>query len=93
MEVNLKKEEEKIMPFIAQKPSIEYETIEGKKVAFIKPEVEITIKHKETGKEYMSDAEMEADINDPNSATKREHIKRDVHVKVAQMPLGGKSNL
>tara|TARA_R110002167_G_scaffold137924_2_gene325049 strand:- start:280 stop:525 length:246 start_codon:yes stop_codon:yes gene_type:complete len=81
------------MPFISQKSSIAYETIEGKEIAFIKPEVEITIKHKETGKEYMSDAEMEADINDPNTPTKREHIKRDVHVKVAQMPLAGKSKL
>ena len=36
----------------------------------------------------MSDAEADADVNDPNTATQREHIRRDVHVKVAQINIG-----
>ena len=42
----------------------------------------------ETGKEYMSDAEADHDVNNPYSNTKREHIRRDVLLKVAQVGLG-----
>jgi hypothetical protein len=45
----------------------------------------------QTGQEYMSDAEADADVNDPNTATQREHIRRDVHVKVAQINIGAQS--
>ena len=43
------------MPFIEQEASSEYKEIDGKKVHYIKPEVEITLTNKETGQEYMSD--------------------------------------
>ena len=36
----------------------------------------------------MSDAEADNDVNNPNSNTKREHIRRDVLIKVAQIGLG-----
>ena len=36
----------------------------------------------------MSDSEADHDVNNPNSNTKREHIRRDVHIKVAQVGLG-----
>jgi hypothetical protein len=36
----------------------------------------------------MSDAEADADVDNPETPTKREHIRRDVHVKVAQVRLG-----
>ena len=36
----------------------------------------------------MSDAEADADVDNPETSTKREHIRRDVHVKVAQVRLG-----
>ena len=39
----------------------------------------------------MSDAEADNDVNDPNTATQREHIRRDVHVKVAQINIGAQS--
>ena len=37
------------------------------------------------------DPEADADVNDPNTATQREHIRRDVHVKVAQINIGAQS--
>ena len=47
----------------------------------------------ETGKEYMSDAEADADVDNPETDTKREHLRRDVNVKVLDLGLGTKSNL
>ena len=79
------------MPFIEQTAKSEFQTINGKKTRVITPEVEITLTNMETGKEYMSDAEADADVNDPNTATQREHIRRDVHVKVAQINIGADS--
>jgi|TARA_R110000851_G_scaffold222338_3_gene375167 hypothetical protein len=76
------------MPFIEQEASSEYKEIDGKKVHYIKPEVEITLTNKETGQEYMSDKEADDDVDNPATDTKREHIKRDVHVKVAAIKLG-----
>ena len=79
------------MPFIEQEAKEEIKIIEGKKTKVITPEVEITLTNTQTGQEYMSDAEADADVNDSNTDTKREHIRRDVHVKVAQINIGGKS--
>ena len=45
----------------------------------------------ETGQEYMSDKEADDDVNHPDTATKREHIRRDVNIKVAQINLGADS--
>ena len=39
----------------------------------------------------MSDAEADHDVDNPNSNTKREHIRRDVHIKVARINLGAAS--
>ena len=79
------------MPFIEQEAKEEIRVIEGKKTKVITPEVEITLTNTQTGQEYMSDAEADADVNDSNTDTKREHIRRDVHVKVAQINIGAKS--
>ena len=79
------------MPFIEQEAKEEIKIIEGKKTKVITPEVEITLTNTQTGQEYMSDAESDADVNDSNTDTKREHIRRDVHVKVAQINIGAKS--
>jgi hypothetical protein len=76
------------MPFIEQKAKSEYKIIDGKKTHVITPECEITLTNTVTGKEYMSDAEADHDVNNPNSFTKREHIRRDVHLKVAAIDLG-----
>ena len=76
------------MPFKEQEAKSEYQVIDGKKVHVITPEVEITLTNTETGKEYMSDKEADDDVDNPATDTKREHIKRDVHVKVAAIKLG-----
>ena len=79
------------MPFIEQEAKSEVKIIDGKKTVFITPECEITLTNLETGKEYMSDKEAEHDVDNPNSNTKREHIRRDVHLKVAAINLGADS--
>ena len=79
------------MPFIETKAKSEYKIIDGKKTHVITPECEITITNLETGKEYFSDKEADDDVNDVATPTKREHIRRDVHIKVAQIGLGADS--
>jgi len=76
------------MPFIEQEAKSEYKIIDGKRTHVITPECEITLTNLQTGKEYMSDAEADHDVDNPNSNTKREHIRRDVHLKVAAIDLG-----
>ena len=76
------------MPFIETKAKSRYEIIDGKRTHVITPECEITLTNIKTGKEYMSDAEADHDVNNPNSNTKREHIRRDVNIKVAAIDLG-----
>ena len=76
------------MPFIETKAKSEYQIIDGKRTHVITPECEVTLTNLETGKEYMSDAEADHDVDNPNSNTKREHIRRDVHIKVAAINLG-----
>ena len=76
------------MPFIETKAKSRYEIIDGKRTHVITPECEVTLTNLETGKEYMSDKEADHDVDNPNSNTKREHIRRDVHIKVAAIDLG-----
>ena len=79
------------MPFIEQEAKSEYKIIDGKRTHVITPECEITLTNMETGKEYFSDKEADDDVNDGTTATKREHIRRDVHLKVAAIDLGADS--
>jgi hypothetical protein len=81
------------MPFKEQEAKSEYQVIDGKKVHVITPEVEITLTNTETGKEYMSDKEADDDVDNPETDTKREHIRRDVNVKILDLNLGTKSNI
>ena len=79
------------MPFIEQEAKDEIQKIDGKDVRVITPEVEVTLTNTESGQEYMSDKEADDDVDNPSTATKREHIRRDVHVKVAKIDLGADS--
>ena len=81
------------MPFIETKAKSRYEIIDGKRTHVITPECEITLTNMETGKEYFSDKEADDDVNDVTTATKREHIRRDVHIKVAQINVGAGSKI
>jgi len=68
--------------------------INGKKIEEIQSETVITVTNKITKEEYGSDAEATADVNDPNTTTKREDIRRDVLIDIKKMPnLLAKSDL
>ena len=79
------------MSFKEQEASIQYEKLDGKDVPFIKPEVWVTLTNTETGKEYQSDKEADDDVNAASTATKKEHIRRDVELRIAELPLGSAS--
>jgi len=76
------------MAFI-EEGSVEYVTVDGKKVPVIKCETEVVLRNKETNQEYNSDKEAEDDIANPDTATQREHITRSLKIKVAKMPALG----
>ena len=81
------------MSFIETEASIRYETVDGKEVPVIVPKCEVTLTNTLTNEEYNSDAESLADIQDPNTETKPEHVRRDVHLTVASFDLGAKTNI
>ena len=73
--------------------SVEYITVDGKKVPVVKCEAEIVLRNTVTNTEYNSDQEAEDDINNPDTATRREDVTRSVKIKVAKMPsLGAASD-
>ena len=76
------------MPFIETKERLKREIINGKEVITIVPETEVTLKNLKTGKEYMSDAEALADVQDSKTETKAEDVSRSVHIKITSIPLG-----
>ena len=81
------------MSFIETEASIRHEIVDGKEVPVIVPKCVVTLTNTLTKKEYNSDAEALADIQDPNSDTKAEHVRRDVHLTVASFDLGAKTNI
>jgi hypothetical protein len=81
------------MSFIETEASIRYEVIDGKKIPIITPQTKVTLTNMITKKEYNSDAEALADVQDPNSDTKPEHVRRDVDITVESIPLGAGVNI
>ena len=81
------------MSFIEQEASYRYEVIDGKPVKIITPQSEVTLTNMKTGKEYNSDAEAMQDVQDPNTDTVADDIRRDVKITVEALPLGGDSKL
>jgi|TARA_A100000172_G_scaffold60688_1_gene40155 hypothetical protein len=79
------------MSFKETEASVRYEIIDGKRTAVITPECIVTLTNTETGIEYNSDAEAQIDIDDPTTETKKEHIKRDVEIKIVDIDLGSAS--
>ena len=81
------------MPF-KEKGFVTIKDVNGKKVEEIQSETIITVTNKITKQEYGSDAEATADVNDPNTTTKREDIRRDCLIDNKKMPsLLAKSDL
>ena len=81
------------MSFIETEASVRYEIINGKKTPIITPECTVTLTNTVTGQEYNSDAEALADVQNKDTATKTEHIRRDVKIIVEQVIIGGAVNL
>jgi len=76
------------MPFKESGTVVDYVEVDGKKVPRYRCETEVTLTNTQTKKEYNSDKEAEDDVKDPNTATKKEHIRRDVKVTVPKMAMG-----
>ncbi len=77
-----------------EKGLVTVKTVDGKLQEEVESETIITLTNKITGKEYGSDAEATADVNDSNTTTKREDIRRDVLIDIKKMPsLLAKSDL
>ena len=81
------------MPFVETEASVRYETVDGKRIPVITPKTEVTLTNTETGQEYMSDAEAMQDVQNPNTETKSEHIRRDVNVTVEEIKIGAGTKL
>ena len=81
------------MSFIETKASYRIEVINGKPVKIITPQTEITLTNTKTGQEYNSDAEAMQDVQDSNTETVADDIKRDVKVTVEALPIGGNAKL
>jgi len=62
---------------------ITYKLINGEKVPEFVVPAEVTITNTVTGNEYASDEEAQSDVDDVKTDTKKEHIRRDVMIKVA----------
>ena len=81
------------MPF-KEKGLVTFKTVNGKLKEEVESETVITVTNKITKQEYGSDAEATADVNDPDTTTKREDIRRDVLIDIKKMPgLFSKSDL
>ena len=81
------------MPFIETEASKRQEIINGKSVTVITPKCEVTLTNTQTGQEYMSDAEALADVQNVNTDTKPEHVRRDVNITVEEINFGAGSEL
>ena len=69
-----------------EKGLVTFKTVDGKRKEEVESETIITVTNKVTKQEYGSDAEATADVNDPNTTTKREDIRRDVLIDIKKMP-------
>ena len=74
------------MPFVEQEESFEDQVIDGKKVKVYKPRVEVTIKHLKTGREYLSDAEAQEDVDSPVTDTTQDDISRNCLLYTSPSP-------
>ena len=67
--------------------------INGSRPPVLTPETEVTLTNIKTGQEYFSDAEALADVQNKDTATKAEDIRRDVKIIVEHVPLGNETKL
>ena len=55
-------------------------TEDGRKIPHYKVKTETTLTHVDTGAEYATEAEAQADVDNPGTSTTAEKIRRDVKV-------------
>ena len=62
----------------------------GKKTPNVLPiETSVTVSNAQTGKQYASEEEAQADVKDPATSTEEKDIKRDVAIKVINLDIFG----
>ena len=62
----------------------------GKKTPNVLPiETSVTVSNAQTGKQYASEEEAQADVKDPATSTEEKDIKRDVAIKVNNLDIFG----
>jgi len=65
--------------------------INGVEVPVVPAKAVEIIKNKVTGQTYDSIAEFNADVANPNTPTKAEHLQQDVQITVASLSVFGKT--
>lgn len=65
--------------------------INGEEVPVIPAKAEEIIKNKVTGQIYSSLDEFKADVANPNTPTKEEHLQQDLKITVASLQVFGKT--
>ena len=65
--------------------------INGEEVPVIPAKAEEIIKNKLTGQIYSSLEEFKADVANPNTPTKEEHLQQDLKITVASLTVFGKT--
>ena len=65
--------------------------INGEEVPVIPAKAEEIIKNKLTGRIYSSLDEFKADVANPNTPTKEEHLQQDLKITVASLTVFGKT--
>jgi len=65
--------------------------IDGKDVPVVPAKAVEVISNKRTGKQYADQAAFDADVNDPNTDTVVEDLKKDVSITVASLEIFGKT--
>jgi hypothetical protein len=65
--------------------------IDGQEVPVLPAKAEEIIKNKVTGQTYSSLEEFHADVANPNTSTKAEHLQQDLKITVASLSVFGKT--
>jgi len=65
--------------------------IDGVEVPVVPAKAEEIIKNKVTGQTYATMDEFHADVADPNTPTKAEHLQRDLKITVASLQVVGRT--
>ena len=71
---------------VQESKQIGTQTVNGKEIPILQPEVFVEVKNKKTGKDYNSAEEAKKDVDDPKTLTTENDIEQNVQVNVTQLP-------